>query len=196
MVEREGEPLGDGVVAEVPVLEREVRAHVREVLRVPGLVQQHAVVVLPAVRQHDEVDLVRYAHGRAEGARRLELADLGVEVHVGLGVEVDAQPGERAPQRRDERVALEDGVEALGAPQAGQVGEVELRERDAEALAHQAVHDALVETLGVGEEPLELGAQVVVVETADRAVQLLVVRVAEFDARGRDSAATACRAAG
>ena len=100
MVEDEGEALGDGVVAQVPVLEGEVRAHVREVLGVPGLVQQRAVVVLAAVRQHDEVDLVRDAHRRAEGARRLELADLGVEVHVGLRVEVDAHAGQRAAQRR------------------------------------------------------------------------------------------------
>ena len=63
----------------------------------------------------------------------------------------------------------------------GEVGEVELRERDAEALAHQAVHDALVEAVGVGEETLELGAKVVVVEPADRAVELLVVRVAELE---------------
>ena len=55
------------------------------------------------------------------------------------------------------------------------------RERDAEALAHQAVHDALVQALGVGEEALELRAQVVVVEAADRAVQLLVVRVAQLE---------------
>ncbi len=152
----------------------------REVLRVPGLVQEHAVVVLTAGGQDHEIDLVRDAHGSTEGARRLELADLGVEVHVGLGVEIDAHAGQGAAQRRDERLAFEDAVEALGAPQRGEVGEVELREGHAEAFADEAVHDPLVEAVGVGEKPLEFGAEVVVVEAAYRAVELLVVGIAKL----------------
>ena len=186
VVEDEGEPLGDGVVAEVAVLEGEVGADVREVLGVAGLVEQHAEVVLTALRQHAQVDLVRHAHRRAERARRLELAHLGVEVDVGLRVEVDAQAGQGAPQRRQQRVGAEGVVEPLGAPQVRQVGVAELRERDAQALADQPVHDALVEALRVREERLELGAQVVVVQPLDRAVELLVVRVAQTRPPGRE----------
>ena len=196
VVEDEGEPLGDGVVAEVAVLEREVGQHVREVLGVAGLVEQHAEVVLAALRQHAQVDLVRHAHRRAERARRLELADLGVEVDVGLRVEVDAHARQGAPQRREQRVGAEGVVEPLGAPQEREIGVAELRERDPQALADQPVHDALVQTLRVREERLELGAQVVVVEPLDRAVELLVVRIAQVDRRGRGSAATWRRAAG
>jgi hypothetical protein len=69
VVEDEGEGLGDGVVAEVAVLEGELRRRVREVLGVPGLVQQCRVVVLAAVWQDDQIDLVGHAHRRAEGPR-------------------------------------------------------------------------------------------------------------------------------
>jgi hypothetical protein len=95
VLEHEGEGLGDGVVAEVAILERQERRSVREVLGVPRLVQQRGVVVGAALRQHHEVDLVGHADGTAEGARRLELAHLGVEMDVGLRGEVDAEPGER-----------------------------------------------------------------------------------------------------
>jgi len=69
VLEDEGEPLGDGVVAEVAVLEGELRPDVGEVLRVPGLVEEHAVIVLAPVRQHDEVDLVGHTYRRTERAR-------------------------------------------------------------------------------------------------------------------------------
>ena len=57
------------VLALVPVLEGQVGTHVREVLGVTRLVQQHAVVVLPSLGEHHEVDLVGNPHRRAEGTR-------------------------------------------------------------------------------------------------------------------------------
>ncbi len=151
-----------------------------EVLGVPRLVQQRRVVVLPAVRQDDQIDLVGYAYRRAERPRRLELADLGVEAHVGLRVEIDAQAREGVPERGHEAVCGEHVVEAGGTPQVGQIGVGELGERDTQALTGQTIHDALVEASRLAQKPLELGAQQTVVEALDLRVELHVVRVAEL----------------
>ena len=53
------------------MLERERGIHVREMQRVPELVQQRPPVGLSAVRTEDEIDLVRNRDRRAEGAGAL-----------------------------------------------------------------------------------------------------------------------------
>ena len=51
MLEQEGEALRDAVVTQQPLLRRERALGVGEVLRVAGLVEERAVVLLAALRE-------------------------------------------------------------------------------------------------------------------------------------------------
>ena len=121
VVEDEGEALRDRVVAQVPELEGQAGVSVGEVLGVAALVQQSAVVVLAALGHDTQVDLVRHTHRRAEGARRLELARLGVDVHVVLSSQVDAHAGERGREGGQQALRGEHVVVPRRPPQVGQV---------------------------------------------------------------------------
>ena len=142
MLEQEREALGDGVVAEEPLLGRKRRVGVREVLGVARLVEERLVVVLAALRQDDEDDAAGHADRRAERTRALARAGLDVELDVPLGVEVDPQPGERRSERRHGALGREPGVELGRAPEPGEVGERGILERDAEPPAQGRVDAA------------------------------------------------------
>src|SRR4051794_37684648 len=78
MVEEHRVTFRNGVVAEPSVLVLKVGLHVREVERMPELVEERVPVRLAAVRPHDEVYLVRHAHRRAERARSLPFPVAGI----------------------------------------------------------------------------------------------------------------------
>ena len=99
--------LGDGVVAEPPELDRGGRGDVREMLRVPSLVEERVPVVGAAHRLDHEHYPTRHFDRRAEGARALARARIEVEVDVLLRAQVDAEPVQRPLERRDHAVAGE-----------------------------------------------------------------------------------------
>ena len=82
VLEQHRPALGDGVVAEPALLDRERRRRVREVLGVPGLVEERAPVVGPAARLDDEDDALGNLDRRRRSARRLVRAILDVELDV------------------------------------------------------------------------------------------------------------------
>ena len=119
MLEEEREALRDGVVAQEPLLGRERRVGVCEVLGVARLVEERLVVVLAALRQDDEDDPAGDADRRAERARALARAGLDVELDVPLGVEVDPEAGQRRAERRDGALGREPGVELRARARGG-----------------------------------------------------------------------------
>ena len=79
----------------------------REVLRVPGLVEERAPVVGAALRLDHEHDAIGNLDRHAERARRLVRAILEVELDVPLRAQVDAEVGERRLERRHHPVLRE-----------------------------------------------------------------------------------------
>ena len=78
-LEREGPGLRDGAVVQAAQLEGQGGVHVREVERVPELVEEGLVVVLPAPRMDDEHDARGDLEPRAERPRRLARPGLDVQ---------------------------------------------------------------------------------------------------------------------
>ena len=112
---------GDRVVAEPAFLHSQIRRRVREVLGVPGLVEEGAPVVRAADRLDHEHDLVRDLDRGAEGARGLRRPLLDVEMDVLLGAQIDPEVGQRRLQRRQHLVRREELVPDLCAEDAGNV---------------------------------------------------------------------------
>ena len=71
MLEQHRPAFGDRIVTEPLLLDRERRRRVRVVLSVPGLVEERAPVVGPALRLDHEHDSVRDLDRDAKRARRL-----------------------------------------------------------------------------------------------------------------------------
>ena len=151
VLEQHRPALGDGVVAEPPLLRRQRRGRVREVLGVAGLVEQGPPVVRPALRLHHEDDAAGHLDRRAERARILVRAILEIELDVLLGVEVDAEVGERDLEGRQHPVGRERRVPPDAAPRAPDVPAPDLAEPEADTRAEEAVARLLPEVLGVGE---------------------------------------------
>jgi hypothetical protein len=143
---------------------------VREVLRVPGLVEQRPPVVEAADRLDDEHHALRHLDRGAERARRLLRPLLDVEVDVLLRLEVDAEVGQRRAQRRDHPVAGELGVPLLGAEEPRRVPRLRLVEPDAGAYPEEAVGALLPDALGGVEDGAAVARQALEIE-ADALVQ-------------------------
>ena len=152
VLEQKREALGDGVVAEEPLLGRKSRVGEGEVLGVARLVEEGLVVVLAALRQDDEDDAAGYADRRAERTRALARPGLDVELDVPLGVEVDPQPRERRAKCRQGALGDEACVELGRAPQPCEVGEGGILEPDADPPAQGRVDLLAVERVGLGRE--------------------------------------------
>ncbi len=182
VVEQERERLGDRVVAEVAVLEREPRVDVREVLDVAALVQQRGEVVAPADRRHDEAHVLRDSDRDAEGARRLAGARRDVEVHVALRRGVDPEAGERRLEARQQLRAVERGVRLGEAEEARQVGAHEVLQREAvERALHDRRDERRVRALGRGRERRGRACEAVKVEALQLLAQRAVARPAQLD---------------
>ncbi len=148
-------------------------------LRVPGLVEERAPVVHTADRLDDEHDAVRHLDRRAEGAWRLLLTRLDVELDVLLRPDVDAELRQRRLERRQHRVGGELLVPLGCAEEPRDVPALCLVERDAEALSEQRLDRLLEQALRVGEDGAALVRQLVELE-AEAAVQLDGVGRAEI----------------
>ncbi len=121
-------------------------------LRVPGLVEERGVVLLAALRQHHQHHPVGHPDRRAERAWYLARPRLHVQLHVGLAIEVDTEPGQRLAQRRQRALAREARVELGRAHQPRQVGRARLVERHAQPAAQLALELVLVPRLRVRQE--------------------------------------------
>jgi len=128
---------GDRHVAEPARLHRKVGACVRVVLGVAGLVEEGFPVVLAADRLDDEHHLSWHLDRRTEGARRLARPRVQVEVDVFLGVEVDAEIGERVLECGQHLVVRIELVELWRAEEAHDVPRARFVEADAEPRAEE-----------------------------------------------------------
>ena len=136
-----------------------VGAHVREVQRVPELVQEGLPVGLAAVRTKYEVHLVRHAHGRAEGARALPLPLARVEAHASPRLRVDAHLAHLSPDRRLHLGGREVPVELARAEQCQRVGTRRLARMHAEDALHERGAHLVPHRLRVAQELRALVAQ-------------------------------------
>ena len=141
--------------------------------------EERAPVVHAADRLDDEHDAIRNLDRRAEGARRLLLACLDVELDVLLRADVDAEVVQRRLERRQHRVGGELLVPLGRAEEPRDVPALRLVERDAEALSQQRLDRLLEQALRVGEDGAALVGQLVELE-AEAAVQLDGVGRAEI----------------
>ena len=175
VLEQHRPALGDGVVAEPPLLDGQRRRHVREVLGVAGLVEEGAPVVRSALRLDHEDDAAGNLDRDAERARRLVRPLLEVELDVLLPVQVDAEVGQRRLERGQHPVLRERVVPGDTAPDARDIPPLDLAETEADAGAEGAVAGLLPHPLRRVEEVAALLGQAVEVE-AEAAVELGVVR--------------------
>ncbi len=156
----------------------EARGGVGEVLGVAGLVEERAPVVEAAHRLDHEHHLAGDLDRRAEGARRLQLAVLEVEVDVRLRAEVDPEPGQRRLERGQHLVGGEAGVPRGRAEHPRDVPALRLRETDPDGPCGTPVGGRLEQLLGVGEQRAALRSERVELE-AEAPVEVEVVVGAE-----------------
>ena len=128
-------------------------------LGVPGLVKQRAVVVLPALWQHDQQDAAGDADRCAERARPLAGAGLDVELHVALGIQVDAEAEKRRAQGRKRPLGGERGVELRRAPEPAEVGRSRIGERHPHPASQLCIDVAAIEVVRRGQEPARVLVQ-------------------------------------
>ena len=107
----------DGLVPEPFLLQLQLRRGVREVLRVPGLVEEGLPVEWSAHRLHHEHHALGHLDRDAERTRILRRPRIDVQMDVLLGPEVDAERLERPLERRHHPVRWEVRVPGLTAEQ-------------------------------------------------------------------------------
>ena len=163
----------------LPVLDRQVGVRVCVVLRVAGLVEEGTPVVDAADRLDHEHDTLWHLDRRAEGARRLLLPLLDVELDVLLRVEIDAEVGKRRLERGEHPVCWEGRVPLGRAEEPRHVPALRLREADANPLAEEPIGRLLEHRLRLLEECAGALGQLVELEP-EPSVELRVVRRAEL----------------
>ncbi len=175
--------LGDGAVAETALFDGQLRARVREMLCVTGLVEESAPVVRPPDRLDDEHDLARYLDRGAERARRLVRPLLDIETDVLLRVQIDAQLAECRLECRQHLVGRENRVPLRRAEHARHVPSLRLREAHADAGPQRLVRRVFVHGVRRIEECATLSGQVVEL-VVELVVEVAIALGAELE-RGR-----------
>ena len=133
-----------------------IGTHVREVQRVPELVQEGVPVGLAAVRTQHEIDLFGHAHRRAEGARALPFALARVEDDAAVRLRIDAHLRDLAPDGRLHVARRKELVELTRAKERERVGARRLAQLHAEHALRDARRDVVPHRLRVAQERLAL----------------------------------------
>ncbi len=181
VVERHRPSLGHPVVPHAPELQRLLRIDVGEVERVAELVQERAPVVVPAVGLEHEFDLVRDAHGGAEGPRGLRGALLDVELDPAPRRQVEPHRRHHLIDAGDHRLAGKERRELLAVEHAGQVVRPQFAQIEAGKRAPGEVGEEVVVGIGgLGEERRRRGFQRVEVDSRQPLAVVVVIGVQEL----------------